>query len=472
VTTPEIDRLIEEAQKIVSKKWVSTHIFEKIKNSLDPFPYSADRETLPYAVVMPGTAEEVSQLLTYANQAQVPVFVRGSGTSFTGASRYHLPGLVLSTHRLNHIDIFEDYGFFECGPGCICAEVEEPLKERGYFLPAAPGSRVIASMGGIIANNTSAHIVDTSIGKPGDYVLGVEAVLPTGEIIETGTKGLRRPAGTDLTKLFVGGDGLLGVVTKIRMRLVPDFERAFGLALYKDLDGVARAVQRMYREKAPAPLFMEFMEERAARIGFGLKGIPYEGGSVVLFVCAGDSKEEAAKRAERVLLSLKAENPIEARLVEDKGLWEKLWGAREVIGSFLMQESGNQWSSAEIVSNLRDLADCMRDAASFNNGLPTLGHLTTYLFGHIGALTMHPGIIIPKDWDDETKLKAVNEKFQREEELNLKYETCGGEWGQFAKRTPFFVKRYGIKGFEVVRDMKKALDPNNIMNPGVLEGYR
>lgn len=141
---------------------------------------------------------------------------------------------------MNDIEIFEDYGFFECGPGCICANVANEIKSRGYHLPLAPGSRLIASMGGLIANNTSAHIVDASIGKPGDYVLGLEAVLPTGEIIETGTKGLTRPAGIDLTKLFVGGDGLLGVVTKIRIRLVPVFERAYGVAVYPDLQSLAK----------------------------------------------------------------------------------------------------------------------------------------------------------------------------------------------------------------------------------------
>jgi glycolate oxidase len=472
MSNPNSDRVISEMERIVTKKYVSTHTFEKIKSSLDTFPYEADRDKLPLAIVMPGSTEEVSEILKYANAGKVPVFVRGSGTSFTGASRYHTPGIVLSTRRLDSVEILDDYGYFECGPGSICASVEEVLKPGGFFLPTAPGSRLIASMGGIIANNTSAHIVDTSIGKPGDYVLGLEVVLPDGEVIETGTKGLRRPAGTDLTKFFVGGDGLLGVVTKIRMRLVPQFERAFGVAVYRNLDSVAKAVQRMYMERRPPPLFMEFMDERCARIGYELKGLAPRDGSVVLFVSIGDSKEEATKKAEQVLLSLKAEGPSEAELVEDPVLWEKLWSAREVIGSFLMQQSGNQWSSAEIVSNLKDLAECLRDAARFNEGLPVISQLPLYVFGHIGGLTMHPGVIIPKEWDNDRKRQAVDEKFQREEELNLKYGTCGGEWGQFAKRTSFFVRRYGQRGYGFMESVKKAVDPNNILNPGVLEGYR
>jgi glycolate oxidase len=471
MSLPDIDKLITEMERIVTAKYVSTSIFERIKSSLDTFPYEAERDRLPYAVVMPGSKEEISEILKYANKVQVPVFVRGSGTSFTGASRYYTPGIVLSTHRLTTIEISEENGYFECEPGCICASVEAALKKKGFFLPAAPGSRLIASMGGIIANNTSAHIVDTSIGKPGDYVLAVEAVLPTGEIIETGTRGLRRPAGTDLTKLFVGGDGLFGVITRIRMRLVPEFQRSCGIAVYRDLESVAKAVQRMYMDRCFAPLFMEFMEESVARIGYGLKGLAAPAGSVVLFVSAGDSKSEADQKADKILLSLKGEKPLEADRIEDLSLWEKLWAAREVIGSYLMQQSGNQWASAEVVSNLKELPQCLRDAADFNHGLPVLSRLPVYLFGHIGGLTMHPGVIIPKDWDNATKKAAVDEKFQREEELNLKYGTCGGEWGQFAKRKSFFVRRYGETSYDMVRGLKRTFDPNNILNPGVLEGY-
>jgi glycolate oxidase len=461
--------LVAGLEGIVSQKYVSTHIFEKIKSSLDTFPYDLEREHLPYAIVMPGSKEEVREILLYANTIRVPVHVRGSGTSFTGASRYRTPGIILSTRRLNTIDFHEDYGFVECGPGSICATLDESLKKRGFFLPAAPGSRLVATMGGIIANNTSAHIVDTSIGKPGDYVLGLEVVLPTGEIIETGTKGLRRPAGTDLTKLFVGGDGLLGVITKIRIRLVPEFKRACGFAIYRDLGSVARAVQRMYRERRPIPLFVEFMEEKAAQIGYELKDISLPTGAAVLFVSIGDTEEEAARKAKQVLLSLRAEGPKEAEVVDDEAFWEKLWSAREVIGSFLMQQTGNQWSSAEVVSNLKDLGSCLEEAARFNEGLPILGQLPLYLFGHIGGLTMHPGVIIPKDWESEKKRKAIDEKFRREEELNLKYGTCGGEWGQFARRSQFFVRRYGAKSYDLVRGMKGVFDPNNILNPDVID---
>ena len=467
-----LNEVIRGLEEIVSKEYISTSLFERIKNTVDIFPYEIERGQVCHAVVMPGSKEEIRDIVRYANRVKVPLFVRGSGTHLGGNYRPHIPGIVVSARRLNGLEIFEENGFFECGPGCTVGNVGDRLKELGYFLPMAPGSRPVATMGGSVANNTSGHIVNPSIGKPGDYVLGLEAVLPNGDVIETGTKGLRRPAGTDLTKLFLGGDGLLGIITKIRMRLVPRFEEAYGIATYDDLLSLARGVHRMYVDKRPPPLFMEFMEEKAATLGFGLRGLDPPGGHVILFVSIGFSRGEAIEKAKVIMKSLKAEGAIAAHRIEDEETWEKFWSSREVIGSNLMQKGGDQIKAAEVVSNLKQLVNCMEDCIHFNEGLPLLGQLELYLFGHIGALTFHPAVLIPRTWDNEKKKKVIDEIFQRETELNLKYGTCGGEWGQFGKRKEFFVRRYGEGSYGVVKTLKKALDPNNILNPGILEGYR
>lgn len=467
-----VETIAKAMREIVDEEYVSTNIFERLSNILDPFPYEAERHQIPYVVVMPETTREVSEIMKYANREKVPVFVRGSGTQLAGSSRPHTSGILLNVQRMNKLEIMEDYGYFECGPGCIVAKVDEAVSKLGYFLPVVPGSRIVARMGGLASNNSSGHVIDTSIGKLGDYIMGVEVVLPTGEIMETGTKGLRRIAGTDLTKFFVGGDGLLGVITKIRMRLVPGYERAYGVAIFDNLEALARGVQRMYWEKRPAPLYMEFMEEEAANIGFEIKKMPLPGGSIIFFVSIGYTKEEAERKLELLLESFKKENPVDARIVYDMDEWHRLEGAREVLGSFLMQKSGQQWKSAEIISNLKDLVECIKDAKNFNRGLPIIGQLPLYLYGHIGALSLHPGILIPRDWDNEKQKAAYKEIFQREAELNLKYGGCGGEWGQFSKRTEFFKKRYGEIGYNFILSIKRTVDPNNILNPGIIEGYR
>jgi glycolate oxidase len=465
------EAICKSMEEIVSKEYVSGNIYERIKNAIDPFPYEVTKEQVPYATVMPGDTQQVAEIVKFANANRIPVFVKGSGTHLGGASRPHKPGIVLSTHRLNRIEIFEEYGFVECGAGCTCANVAQEVEKRGYFLPMAPGSRLVATMGGLVSNNTSGHIIDTSIGKPGDYVYGLEVVLPTGEIIETGTMGLRRPAGTEMTKFFVGGDGLLGVITKVRMRLLPYLKRGYGVVVFEDAIALARGVQRMYMEKRPAPLLMEFLDRKTAKVGFTIKGLDPPPGAVIFFVATGNTQEEAAGKINLILQSFRAENPQSAEMIDDIELWNKLWSAREVIGTFLMQE-GKQWSAAEVVSNLKDLPECMMAVQHFNEGLPIFGQLELFIFGHIGALTFHPGVLIPREWDNDKKRQAVNERFQRETELNLKYRTCGGEWGQFSKRKDFWIQRYGEVSYELVKKMKGVFDPNNILNPGILEGYR
>ena len=462
-------QLVTDLEEIVGSEYLTVSVFERIKSSLDIFPYEKKREELPLAVVMPKDKDEIAAIVEYANQKKIPIYVRGSGTSFTGAARYPEPGIVINTRRLRHFHIDFENNYFECGPGHTCNEIAEQLSKEGYFLPFAPGSRLIASIGGLVSNNTSAHIIDASIGKPGDYILGVEAILPTGEFLETGTTGLRRPAGNDLTKFFVGGDGLFGIITSIRMRLVPDFCRSFGLLIYKDLDSLARGVQQFYYDRCPAPLFMEFMDEKTANIGFDLKGLPRPGGPVIMFVSIGHTPEQAEWAADQIVASMAKENPLVAEKITDRDRWDTLWTTREVIGSYLMQSTGDQWVSAEVVSNLKNLGTCMKEVVNFSEGLPLLSTLDSYLFGHIGALTMHPGVIIPKEWDDAKKIQAVDEKFARETALNLKYQTCGGEWGQFAKRTDFFAQRYGTQGIDIIRNMKKMFDPNNILNRGILQ---
>ncbi|MFA7468911.1 MAG: FAD-binding oxidoreductase [Desulfotomaculaceae bacterium] len=468
----QINGLVTYLSGVVGEKYVTVSTFEKIKNALDPFPYTVDRGNLPHVIVMPETKEQISKIMEYANNNKTPVFVRGSGTQLAGSSRPHVSGITINTRRMNKFWVIEEDGYFEAEPGVRCGDIADFLQKKGYLLPILPGSKIIASLGGLISNNTSGHVIDPSIGKLSDYVLGLEVVLPNGDIIETGTRGLRKPAGTDLTKFFVGGDGLLGVVTKIRMRLLPLLPQAYGIAVFKGLPPIARGVKNMYLKKCPPPLFMEFMDENVTSTAYQAKEMTPPPGAVILFVGIGQDKAEAEKKMGLVMDVFREENPIEAYPVTDLEEWKKIWGAREVIAPYLMNSLQGKLIAAEVVSTLSRLEECMRDGANFNVGVPYLEELTNYFFGHIGALTMHPTFILPTTWDDEKMRRTVDEHFKKERQLNLKYNTCGGEWGQFSKRTPFFKQRYGDIAYGLVKNLKATFDPNNILNPGILEGYR
>jgi glycolate oxidase len=464
--------IVSFLEEIVGKDHVSVSIFEKIKQSVDAFPYHVNMEHLPHTVALPENKEQISQILKYANKEKVPVFVRGSGTQLAGSSRPHTPGIVINTRRMRKYELLEDYGFIECEPGLRNREAIDLLAERGWFLPQLVGSALIATLGGLTSNNSSGHVIDAAVGKIADYIYGVEVVLPTGEIIETGTKGMRKPSGTDLTKYFVGGDGLLGIITKIRYRLVPLPKQAYAIAIFKDLKPIARGVKRMYLEKAPAPVFMEFMDHNVSTIAYKVKNMDPPPGPIIFFVGLGEDEDIAQKKMNLVLDTFKGENPIEAYQITDLVEWKKLWSAREVIAPYLMKADEGLLIAAELVSNLAHLEEAMEEGSRFQEGIPDLKDMTNYYFGHIGALTMHPCFILPPAWEEEKLWRVVNMQFQKEREFNLKYGTCGGEWGQFSKRKEFYVQRYGEVAYELVKKIKAVFDPNNILNPGILEGYR
>lgn len=466
------DKVYETMKNIVGKRYASDNFFEFINNTIDAYPYELDldREKLPYVVVKPQNEEEISEIFKFANKENIPIYPRGSGTGLTGAARSPEKGIILSTSRINFINIDTDYGYFECGPGVTVNSVDMALAKQGFFLPVYPGSKIVASMGGMMAGNTSGHIIDACIGKPADYVLGLKVVLPTGEILETGSKALRKPSGTDLTKFFVGNDALTGVVTRIRMRLVPAMQKSFGIAYFEEAQSVAKAVVRMYHEKVPAPLFMEFMDKASTKVGFEHAELPVPPGCSIFFASLGSSKSEASDNAQRLLDVLTKENPIRAEEIKELEEWMKIWTAREIIIASLMQKHNGQFTGPEIVSALPNLVDCIKELENYGEKDPIFKNIPVYLFGHIGALTFHPTSILPKDWDNDKKRRLVEAEFEIETEMNLKFGTCGGEWGQFGKRTEFFRQRYGEKGYDLVRQVKKVFDPNNILCRGVLEG--
>jgi len=461
--------IYEDLINIIPENFVSKSIFERANNAIGPFTFELRKEDLPYAVVRPGSTEEVSNLMKYANSKKIPVHVRGSGTSLQGASSYRHKGIVLNVSRLTHLNIMKECGYVEFGPGHRVLFVKEQLEKEGYFLPLVPGSIRVASIGGIISNNTSGHGIDSCLGKPRDYVLGLEVVLANGEVLETGTKGLRRPAGTDLTQYFVGGDGLLGIITNVRMRLLPSFKNAYGVAFFDNLISLVRAVQRIYVENAPPPLFLELLDKRTAEPPFELHGLPPPQGPLIMFQANGQTEEEASSKINQLVEVMRKESPIEVKRIDDLDEWHKIWLSRESALLYACQKEKGLYCLAEIVSTVANLVDCLEDTLKIAEGMPTLEKLgKPYLCGHLGALTFHPSFVIPVHWPAEEKAKVIDELLLKEAELNVKYGTCGGEWGQFSKRSSFYAKRYGETNYQLVKGVKRLFDPNNILNPSVL----
>ena len=465
----DIDEIFEDLSKIIGKENVISDLSTRIIYAQDPMPYELEEHNIPILVVRPACAEEVSKILRYANEKNIPVHVRGAGTSLVGVARPKTNAILIDLKRMSNIKVYPDRGYFEAGPGARLWKVREELAKYNSILPAFPGSERVATLGGVISSNTSAHAVDAALGKPGDFVLGLEIVLPTGEIIETGTESTRRPAGIELTKLFIGGEGLFGIITKIRMRLVPGIYVKNLVAYYKDVDTILSTVVDMYRNMVPPPLFFEFVDENAAKVGFEAVGLDEPPGPVVMITMHDWVEEGVNEKAKIFLNFLKSKDIIKAKIVEDEDEWRKIWRSRSEVGNFLNRKG--VVAGSEISPRIDKLKDAYYEAKDLKNKLEAYKTPQFFSFGHIGAPTIHANYLIPFEVSNDVRKKFVIEVRMKTEEINIKYGGCGGEWGLTAQRIDFIKKKYGKVYYETLKKIKAVLDPNNILNRGNLEGW-
>ena len=463
-------KLGKELAKIVGKEHVFTDRPTSVVYAKDTMPWDVEEKNIPYAVVRPGNVQEISKILKYANEKLIPVHTHGSGTSLVGLARPKTNCIVLDTARMKDIRVYPERGYFEAGPGVHLAQLRKELANHNAMLPVFPGSELVATIGGAIAVNTSAHGVDAALGKPGDFILGFELVLPTGEIIATGTESTRRPAGIDPTKFFIGSEGLLGVLTLIRMRIIPLPSFQHIVASYRSTEDILDTVMEMYRQRIFPPLFFEYLDENAAKIGYEAVGLDEPEGAVAMMRIHSWSKVGCEDRAREFIEFLKGGSPIEARIVADLEEWNKIWSSRAEAGNY-MYRLGMTFGS-EISPRVDKLRDAFQDAKSFILNLDSYKGNEFISFGHIGAPTIHAyAFVRTKDIPNEVKKAITLEMREKSEDLNIKYGGCGGEWGLTAQRVSFLKKKYEKEVYEALVKLKKALDPNDILNRGNLQGW-
>lgn len=463
--------LLSDLVSIVGKEYATDDIYDRYAYGTDPMPQDLDPEMIPRAVVRPKTVQEVSGVLKYANEHKIPVSIQGAGTSFAGGARPKRPGcILLSTSSLTSFKVNEDDCYFEVGAGVKLFDLEIMLMKRGYMLPSNIGSKKSATIGGSVAVNTIGHMVDACIGKTIDYVMAVEAVLPNGEIIETGTNSLRRPAGVDLTRFFAGMEGAFGVITKVRMRLWPNPKKAFVAAFLKDPADVGHAFTKIYHAKLPPPMYGEFMEQDAAVIGFEIRGLGKPPGSMALATTIGNTQEDADLQAQAILKVFEGFEPVKAYIVKDPKEQELLWAARDFITNLQQREPKGTWAAIEVGLPVHALGEAIDYLMKEPLNLEVLKDCKMYLYGHIGACSIHALWVIPKDWPNEKKYAGVMETRRLEDALHRKWGGIGGEVGQMAGRIRFYREKYGEGAYQMLMNVKRAIDPNNILNPGNLEG--
>ncbi|MCL6621599.1 MAG: FAD-binding protein [Syntrophobacterales bacterium] len=430
----------------------------------DRWTYAFDAtelECLPDLVVFPGSAEEVAAIVRLANEHRFPVIPRGAGSGRAGGAVPVAGGVVLVLTRLNRILEINPADFVAVvEPGVITGELKRAVAAQGLYYPPDPGSSEFCTIGGNVATGAGGAVA-VQYGVTRDYVLGLEVVLPTGEIIQTGTRTMKSVVGYDLTHLLVGSEGTLGVITKIILRLVPPPAARQTLAAgFRDVAAATAGVGRLLRAGV-APASLEFLDAPTLKCVADLLPFPLPPEvSAFLFVALEGHPQDVAQRtaASREILTAAGAAPLV--LPADDAQAEELWRARKAVSPATRKLKPHKIAEdvAVPLGAIPELVAAVQEI-SRARGLPIL------CFGHAGDGNIHVNIMFDARREEERRAarQAVEDLLAAVRRLAG---TLSGEHGIGLLKAPFLRQELSEAVIALQRRLKQAFDPRNIMNPG------
>ena len=458
----EKDQLIAEMKKIVGEENVLHS-----KEALYAYSYDATPRHIymPDVVVSPGNVQEVSAIMKFANEHKIPVYPRGSGTNLSAGTAPLKGGIVLLMLRFNKIlDLDLENLIAEVEVGVVVQDINDYVAPHGLIYPPDPGTVKTASLGGTICEN-SGGLRGLKYGITKNYVQGLEVVLANGDIIHTGGKNVKDVSGYDMTKLFTGSEGTLGIVTKAYLKLVPKPEaQASMIAVFNTLEDAGNAVSDIIAAKI-IPATMEILDNSSIRTveDFMHVGLPTEAAAILLLEVDGHPVIVADEK-EKVLEVLKKNNAAEVTLAKSPEHKEQLWTARRMALPCLAKLRPTTFVEDATVprSKLTQFLKIVTKAAKDFN-------VTIGTFGHAGDGNMHPTIVCDlRDKEEMERVhKAMDVIFRGAVELGG---TLSGEHGIGLGKLPWMELQHGKEGMNAMKAIKRALDPNLILNPGKLIG--
>ena len=425
------------------------------------FDGTAAMQQLPGCVVLVQTTEQVAQVLRLANATRTPVVTRGSGTGLSGGSIPCPDCLVLclvKMDRLLELDRANLTMLVE--PGLTTLAIAEAAMTAGLFYPPDPGSMKISTIGGNVAEN-SGGLRGLKYGITRNYVMGLEVVLPNGEVCWTGNKCVKDVAGYSLRDLFIGSEGTLGVITKVLLRLIPKpAAKKTMVATYADMGQAAQTVSDIIAAQI-IPCTLEFLDRTTIHCveDFAKVGLPLDCEALLLMETDGHPAavtEEAAKMEELA----RKNGALEVRVAKDEAEATKLATARRSAFSALARVAPTTILEDATVPR-SELAKMIRFVAEIAKKYK----LRVGTFGHMGDGNLHPTFLTDERNKDE--MHRVEEAFKEifDEAIRLGG-TITGEHGVGLAKKSILPKFAGDTQMRVMRELRRALDPNGILNPG------
>jgi glycolate oxidase len=446
--------VIKVLKKILGPENLLTAAEELLVYSYD----ATQQESLPWAVARPRATTEIAQLLLLANKEGFPVVPRGAGTGMSGGSVPVRAGVVLSLERMNRIlEIDEQDLIAVVEPGLVTGDLQREVEARGLFYPPDPASHQFCTIGGNVAE-CAGGLRAVKYGVTRDYVLALEVVLPTGEIIQTGARTLKSVAGYDLTGLMVGSEGTLGIATRITLKLLPLPESVRTLAAYFPTVDSAAAAASAVIAKRILPRALEFVDQAALRAVETYLKEDLSGGAAAMLLVEVDGPAEATTREIRTVENvMRTGGATRIAPAENEADRERIWKARRSISPALYTIKPKKLNEDIVVPRSR-IPDILRAI----NGIAERSGLLIVNFGHAGDGNIHTNVMIDEA-DLEKGKAAVLDIFK--ETLRLGG-SISGEHGIGTSKAAYLPLEIGADAITVMKKIKQTLDPNNILNPG------
>lgn len=417
----------------------------------------------PDVVLAVKTTEEVADIMRYANEHRIPVVVRGSGTGLVGSSVAIHGGIMLDMTAMNKIlELDKDNLTVTVEPGVLLMELAQFASDNGFLYPPDPGEKS-ATIGGNISTNAGGMRA-VKYGVTRDYVRGLTLVTPTGEILELGGKVVKNSSGYSLKELIVGSEGTLGVITKAILKLIPLPSKSVSLLIpFPTIDAAIDVVPEIIKSKA-APTAIEFIERETILFSeeyLGKKFPDTKSDAYILLTFDGNSLDRIEKDYEEVAHLCLDRGANDVYLVNTEERMQSVWSARS---SFLeaIKASTPEMDECDVVVPRNHVADFIKYthqiAKELNIRIPS--------FGHAGDGNLHV-YICRDDLDQKTWESKLDKAFELMYSRAKVYGgQVSGEHGIGLAKRPYLYESLGDYQMMLMKKIKEAFDPNNILNPG------
>ena len=449
--------IIDYLKDIVGKEFVTTELIDLIAHSTD----AGEGRIRPEAVVYPHSTEEVSAIMKLADDKLFPVTPRGAGTNTSGEVLPLKGGIVLDMSRMDKIlDISLEDRVAVVQPGVVYGKLNKELLPHGFHFPPDPASGKVATLGGNISTNAGG-LKGAKYGVTKDYVLGLTVVLPGGGVLKTGGRYLKCSSGFNLTQLFVGSEGALGVITEAVLKINPKPTHSqTAMATFDHVVDAGKAVAQIMSSGA-VPSVLELLDKNLIKAINEDTDLNLPNAEAMLLTEAdGFTQEDTEFQLAKIIKCFEDNHASGIRKARDEAEAEALWTARRSAFPVISRLNNTTYAEDTTVPLSK-----VPEMLEFVEALGKKYEMTIPSLGHVGDGNLHPHFSFDRTNPEEVhKVKmAKQELYQKAVELGG---TLSGEHGIGVAKAKFMKLEHGEQGMAAMRNLKKLFDPKGIMNPG------